>query len=345
MAASAVLNGTRTSARISAETEERIRTAAAALNYRPNVAARALVNRRMNTIGISVVVEGGDLNHYFLEVFNGIIEAAARLGQNSTVFAVPNWESALPQLQRSCDGRIDGMILIAPLLTAEAGAKLPGHTPFVTLHANHPVHGAINIESSEEDGARAMVEDLIRRGHRRILHISGPRGMIGVERRLRGVQTALADAGIAWDPALFRSTSFNHTGGMRALRQWIQDNADQPLPQAIFGGSDAIAMGCIEALAEIGVRVPEDVSVAGFDDTLVARTSIPQLSTVRQPLRVMGNRAVEVLLERIENQPEEAWNDTPPPIIFPTELVERASVAATARDPGAMRVGDFLPKV
>ena len=94
------------------------------------------------------------------------------------------------------------------------------------------------------------------------------------------------------------------------------------MPQAIFCANDAIATGCMEALAQAGLRVPEDVSVAGFDDTLLARTSLPQLTTVRQPLRAMGARAVETLLARISQNVDELKEA----IVFPTEIIVRASV-------------------
>jgi len=94
------------------------------------------------------------------------------------------------------------------------------------------------------------------------------------------------------------------------------------LPEAIVCYNDSVAFGCLEVLAEAGVRVPQDVSVAGFDDTLAARTTVPQLTTVRQPLREMGQRAVEVLLKRIGH----AADASATPVVFPTELVLRASV-------------------
>src|SRR5438270_442012 len=107
MAASTVLNGAQTSSRIAPETRERILEAAARLRYRPNAAARALANRRMDTLGVAAVIDSGELNHYFLEVFNGILEAAARREQNVTVFALHDWGRDPARLHDLCDGRID----------------------------------------------------------------------------------------------------------------------------------------------------------------------------------------------------------------------------------------------
>jgi LacI family transcriptional regulator len=330
MAASVVLNGARSSSRIAPETRARILTAAARLRYRPNAAARALAEHRMHAIGVAAVVDvGGELNHYFLGLFNGILEAAARHRQNTTVFTLTDWERDASRLPGLCDGRIDGLILIAPVLSPQAIRALPDHTPVVALHSNVPIPGSVNLESDETTGAFEMVRHLIARGHRRILHITGKRGLLGAERRIVGYKRALAAARIPFEASLLVDAGYTTDEGRQALRAWLERSAGQPLPQAIFCANDASAIGCLEALAEFGLRVPDDISVAGFDDTLAARTTVPQLTTVRQPLRAMGGRAVEALLARLHHR-----GPSPPlrqeTIVFPTELVWRASVSTPA---------------
>lgn len=330
MAASAVLNGARTSSRIASDTRARIMKAAAKLRYRPNAAARALAKRRMDVIGIAAVIdsEGGSLNQYFLEIFNGVIEAAAHHGQNATVFTLHDWKKDTARLAGFCDGRIDGMILVAPLLGKAAVRELPDHTPFVALHANNPLPGIINLESDEEAGFCQIVKHLIAQGHRRIVHLSGQRGLLGAERRIRGYRRALAEARIPFDPERIVETVYSETGGQVAMRAWLRRHAAEPLPDAVCCANDAIAIGCMEALAEIGSRVPEDVSVTGFDDTLAARTTVPQLTTVRQPLRAMGAKAVDVLLGQIRHHHGHgAATEEKELVVFPTELVLRSSVA------------------
>ncbi len=321
MAASAVLNGARTSSRISDDTRQRILKAAAQLEYRPNAAARALANRRMQTLGVAAVIEGGELNHYFLEVFNGIIAAAATHEQNATVFALHNWGPDAARLRTMCDGRIDGLILVAPTFSPKEKI-LPAHTPFVSIHANSRLPDVINIESDEERGAFEMVRLLIAQGHRRIMHLAGPAGLIGAERRVRGYKRALAAARIPVpEDYIVPAGAFNLEHGRDVLRQWLRQHAGERLPHAIFCVNDGVAVGAMEALAEAGLRVPDDVSVAGFDDSLAARICVPQLTSVRQPLRAMGARAVELLLGRIENRvPHDA-----PPVVFPVDLAPRTS--------------------
>ena len=326
MAVSAVLNGARTSSRIAPDTRVRILDAAARLNYRPNAAARALVRRRMNTIGVVVVVEGGELNHYFLEVFNGVLAAAARHGQNTTVFALHDWERDGRRVGGFCDGRIDGLLMIAPLLDAEAVAALPTHTPMVAIHANHALEGIVTLESDEEAGSCALVSRLIELGHRRILHLAGPSGQRGAERRVAGYRRALEQAGLPFDRSLVRVAGFSIPEGREATRLWLRSTSPDERATAIFCANDGVAYGCMEVLSAAGLRVPDDVSVAGFDDTLLTRACVPQLSSVRQPLRRMGECAVEVLLDLTRGAVVPRQGD-----VFPTEPVMRASVAPLLR--------------
>lgn len=324
--ASTVLNRPWSSKHITPATRERVRAAAAALRYRPNLAARALVSRRMQTVGVAAVVDGGELNHYFLEIFNGIVTAAAQRGQNTTAFTLRDWQHAAVRIRDFCDGRIDGLILLAPTFT-HAQVQLPAHLPFVSIHANSALPGVVNIESDEEEGAFALVQHLIARGHWRIMHLAGPAGLIGAERRISGYKRALAAAGIPLDPELLVNAGYTAALGREAMRAWLRQHAGEPLPQAVFGANDAVAIGCSEALAEAGWRVPRDISVAGFDDTLAARAVVPQLTSVRQPLREMGARAVEILLTRLGNSAPKLATPCKP-VVFPVDLALRASVGA-----------------
>ncbi|OIR01838.1 HTH-type transcriptional regulator DegA [mine drainage metagenome] len=336
MAASAVLNGARTSSRISPETRAKILAAAAKLKYRPNVAARALANRRMNTIGVAAVIHGGDLNLYFLEALNGIIEGCARHNQNTTVFTLHDWTKDVRKIGGFCDGRIDGLIMLGPTITKDDAAILPEHTPFAALHPNILAPNIVNIESDEERGAYDMVRHLISLGHRRIMHISGAKTMLGAKRRIDGYQRALKDSGVPLDADLLLEGDFTVLKGQTVMESWLTSHVGKPLPTAIFAANDATAIACIEVLAKRGLRVPSDVSVCGFDDSLAARTTVPQLTTVRQPLRLMGSRAVDLLLERIQ-QAHSPTHDLPKSAgsaIFATELAVRDSVAA----PGAERL-------
>ena len=327
MAVSAVLNGARTSTRISRETRARIREAAIKLQYRPNAAARALAQRRMNTIGVAAVInEGGEFDHYFLEAFNGVIHSAALHNQTTTVFALHDWQRDAGRIGSFCDGRIDGLILIAPILGEDPARYLPLHTPLVAMHANGPLPGVVGIDTDEEPGAFQIVRELVAAGHRRILHITGNRGLVGAERRISGYRRALESASIPFDPDLLVAGRFSSVAGCEVMQAWLQRHAGQALPDAVFCASDAIALGALEALSAAGLVVPRDLSIVGFDDTLAARTTVPQLTTVRQPIRAMAMRAVETLLERIQCHLDQTLPEAPSSIVFPVEIVHRDSV-------------------
>jgi LacI family transcriptional regulator len=189
----------------------------------------------------------------------------------------------------------------------------------------------VNLETDEETGAYQLVRHLIQCGHRRILHLTGEPGRIGTERRIRAYRRALLDGGVVVDPTLIVDCAFNPTAGRNAMGAWLRDHAGEPLPDAIFGANDGIAVGVLEALTKAGYSVPRDVSVAGFDDTLAARTASPALTTVRQPLREMGQQAVEALLKQIRGDAKGSA-DVQTPLVLPTELVVRASVAERTRN-------------
>jgi LacI family transcriptional regulator len=331
MAVSKVLNGAKSSTRISDETRERILDAATRLHYRPNAAARALADRRMNTIGLVTTLSRNELNQYFLEVFNGVIEGAATAGQNTTVFAVPDWCEGARRIPSICDGRIDGLILLAPLLDMAAAPYLPEHTPLLSIHANCELPGVLNLESDEEAGAYAMVKQMLQLGHRRILHIGGSTDFIGASRRIAGYQRAHAEAGVALLADHVIQGDYSAEAGRRMLQDWLERHRGEVLPQAIFAGSDAIALGCLELLAERGIQVPADVSLAGFDGTMLARSA--HLASVRQPLRELGHRAVELLVERIDDKHADGQAHPTRNIVLSTDIVFGATLSSPRATP------------
>lgn len=329
MAVSAVINGTKTSSRISDETRHKILEAAARLNYRPNMAARSLVSRRMNTLGVTTVFSGSQMNLYFFEIFDGIMAAANRHGQNITVFTLADWKH-MEQISRFCDGRIDGMILVAPVIEHELVSQLPNNVPFVSLHSNEPIPGLVDLESDEKEGAFQMVKHLIGEGHHRILHLAGPFDRTGSSRRLDGYRQALLDSGMPYDEDLVLETDYTMDVARSRLREWMDAHLEQAMPDAVFCVNDLVAVACIETLGDYGYRVPEHISVCGFDDTLVARAT--HLSSVRQPLKEMGSRAVDILVEQIDahlRNEDFKGRESRSTIMFPTQPVVRASTRRT----------------
>ncbi len=309
----------------------RIVAAAERLGYRPNATARALAQGRANAIG--VVVNNLDLightNIYFLEVFGGVIEGALAAGQITVVFTLRDWDEAAQRIPAFCDRRVDGLILIAPMLKQGAADWMPAHAGFVSVHGNCAIPGVVNLESDEEAGAFDMVSHMLALGHRRILHVGGPVGATGAERRIAGYLRAHAAAGVEPPPGHVLRASFSEEGGRVALQDWLLRHRGSPLPEAVFGANDAIAMGCIDVLHARRLRVPADVSVVGFDDTLLARSA--RIATVQQPLHDLGSQAVRVLMDRIDSiQDGRNWHGQDN-IVLPTTIVPRATLAAPRR--------------
>lgn len=330
MAASSALNGGRRgSARVSAETRERVLAAAQRLGYRPNATARALANRRTNAVGVVANFLGEEPNLYFLEVFTGVIQGAAAAGQTTSVFTLSDWDTAAARIPAFCDGRVDGLILLAPRLQDDGSAWLPQHTPMVSVHADRPAAGVVNIESDDEAGAFQLVRHLLAMGHRRILHVAGPPDFTGANRRVAGYLRAHAEAGVPPAPDHEVRAPLSIEGGRAAMEAWLARQRGRPLPEAVFGANDAVAVGCLDILRSRGLRVPDDVSVVGYDHTSMARTL--QMATVRQPLHQMGRRAVEVLVERIESMRRGAPYAGAPNIVLPTEIIAGTTLAAPRR--------------
>ena len=194
----------------------------------------------------------------------------------------------------------------------------------VTIHAGGLLRARVNVEADDEAGGYAIARHMLGLGYRRILCAGGPMNVKGADRRVDGFLRAHADAGaeVASDHVI--RTLFTAEGGRQAMQQWLQRHRGQPLPEAVCCGIDAIAIGCIDTLEGRGLSVPRDISITGFDDTLLAGPL--HMTTVRQPLLEMGRRAVEVLMQLIEAQRREETYQGPRDIVLPVEIVHRRTL-------------------
>jgi len=327
MTVSVVMNGARSETRVSDSTRERIREIALRLRYRPNAVAQALSRRRLDTIGVVAEIDAKEINLYFLEVLKGILESARRHGQNTTVLSIGSWEQEEHRIVKFCDGRVDGIIFIGPILSSQFAKLVAHHVPFVAIHSNSPLEEAQNLESDDEGGAYLMVKYLIGQGHRHIAHFRGNDGLRGADLRHAGYRRALEEAGIRYrDDLVFRGR-FETASGRDGARRLISRRRGS-LPTAVFCANDNIAYGCMEVLGEFGLTVPQDISVVGFDDALLARMTYPPLTTIRQPVREMGHRAVDLLMPKITDQSENAVKSDSSIEVFTVELVVRGSVGS-----------------
>jgi LacI family transcriptional regulator len=298
-------------------TRQRILALADQLGYTPNAIARSLVMQRTHTIGLAVRTLS-DL--WAAHIVLPIEELAHSSGYDlfiSTHHADAEWER---RVLRAFHGRqVDGIIVVSSVL----GGEIPvlQKTLGIPIVLISPLVEAVHryvVRTDDVSGAHSATEYLIRLGHRRIAHIGAPDWAApGFERRL-GYRQALEVHGLDWDPALVYDGDAHETGGLAGVQALL---ALANPPTAFFCFNDLTAVGAFRGARLIGLCVPEDLSVVGFDDMPLASYVDPPLTTVRQDLAALGGRATQMLLDLIAGQKTEA------PQVLSTELVERTSCA------------------
>ncbi|HEY3559093.1 MAG TPA: substrate-binding domain-containing protein [Kribbella sp.] len=245
------------------------------------------------------------LTDYFGLIVSSIAETLERHGRQVVLNA---GEAAAndPVLQTLPSRRaIGGAILILPPEPGEDLVRLSSRRfPFVVVDPRTALPGDIpSVSAAHHSGARKVTAHLTGLGHTRIGVIAGPREWLAADARLSGHSAALADAGILPDPSLVRHDQPTSQHGYRAACELLDLD---PRPTALVAFNDKAAIGALEAARSRGLRVPDDVSVAGFDDLDLSRATTPQLTTVRQPLEEMGRMAVSLLVRLLDRHPVEA---------------------------------------
>ena len=302
---------------VSRETRELVQWIVRERGYTANRTARGLSAGRTGLIGATV-----PLVHpaYFSFILSGAAEALYERDM-WLVLCPTQHEHAreVSLLERMMHGTTDGGVLILPQESADELEHLLEHGySFVVVDPLLPLNERIPaVSAAHSAGADLAVKHLLSLGHRRIAAITGPRGWIATEERLRGFHAALAAAGILAAPELVVEANFEIEPGLRAARRLL--DLHEP-PTAIFAFNDNLAIGVLQAAAERGVRVPEELSVVGFDDVEAAEIVTPTLTTIRQPLAEMGRMAVSLLERLIEGQRIEALH-----VELRTQLVVRQS--------------------
>jgi len=321
---SRVLNG---SDRTSATARERVQAAIATTGYEPDVAARNLVGHRSHTIALSLFSadshhawsEIASLSRYFYhDVLASIEQEAAGAGYD--LLFVPHGSGSAADYLRALRARhVVGMISVAPDIS-DPRIQVVSDAGIPAVYIDTRVQGpcATYVTSDKIDGARQATAHLLDLGHRCIAFAGSHLQRISMEERRLGYQHALAQRGIPVNPALERPSleGWEALDGYNATVSLLSERRDFT---AIVAVSDVIAIGVIRALYEQGLRVPQDVSVTGFDDVMLAGYTTPPLTTVRQDHALMGRCAVARLRAMVEGTGD------PLPQIVPTQLVVRQS--------------------
>ena len=298
-------------------TRRRVDEVARRLGYSPHGAARSLITSRTSTLGVLLPDIYGE---FFSEVIRGIDQTAQRHGYHLLVSSSHDDRSAVETALRSMWGRVDGLIVLWPDLDETAVPNLPAGFPLVLLSAPIGPNGFDVITVANFEGAYAMVCHLLDLGHRRIAIIKGIEGNADAAERLRGYRGALASAGLG-SSAIEVAGEFNESSGFRAANVLL---ARKVRPDAIFAANDAMAIGALSALREAGLRVPEDVALAGFDDIPMARYLDPALSSVHVDISALGERAALRLLAAVRDKGKHEHRAE----TLPTTLVLRRSCGA-----------------
>jgi len=279
---------------VAEETRLRIRDIAKTLRYVPHGGARSLITSKTTAIGVLLPDLYGE---FFSEVIRGIDLAARRSGYHLIISSSHNDKAEIEAAMRAMRGRVDGVIIMSPDIDAQAlMANLPASHPVVLL--NCAIRGAafdsVNIDNSR--GARAIVRHLISHGHSRIAIIAGAnRNVDGHERQL-GYRAALRDASLGRNAQWETPGNFTEDSGFEAAKALLKLRSR---PTAIFAANDSMAIGALSALRESGVKVPEEIAVAGFDDIPIARHVNPPLTSVHVPIAELGERATEKLIDAL----------------------------------------------
>jgi LacI family transcriptional regulator len=300
------------SERVSARTREHVLRVAGELDFVPHAGAQSLSLQRTDTIGVILPDLHGE---YFSELIRGLDHGARGCRQNLLLSASHGEISDAIAALRTMRSRVDGLVVMAPFTDGELVEQSVRRSVPLVLLANTgeaASHAAFGVDNHA--GALAVARHLQAEGHRRIAFIGGPVDNVEAQERLRGFRDAHREAGRKPGPVM--RGNFREESGFAAATLLLT----KARPDAIFAANDAMALGCLQALRNAGLRVPDDIALAGFDDIPVARLLDPPLTTVGVPIAEIGREAIETCVKMVRGEIA-----TPPSVKFTPVLKVRAS--------------------
>ncbi|MEX5299731.1 LacI family DNA-binding transcriptional regulator [Kocuria sp. CPCC 205292] len=301
------------------DTREKVRAAVAALGYTGSAARRP----RPAIVLVFDTLE----SNYSLQVMAGAVDACGRADADLLLSTLPSLEQGdVPPFSDEwfarCGRRGETAVIAVttPLTAEQVAAAAHAQVPLVAIDPVNSLPSTVpSIGSTNWAGGYEATTHLLELGHRRIGHLGGPGQSLPARERLAGYRSALEGAEVPHDPELVTGNGFSYEAGFAGAQELLE--LGHP-PTALFAASDESALGAFEAARQASLRVPEDLSVVGFDDTLIARWASPKLTTVRQPLHAMGEMAVERAVTLLAGGSRRAH-----PLQLQTSLVERSSTA------------------
>lgn len=299
---SGVLNNTPDAA--GPETRERVLDTMRRMNYSPSAVARGLSHRRMNTIGVVLEYGGwGSLiaDQHLGPIVDGIVARNSRRRRKTLLYTDP-WSDAMSNIPTYCDRLCDGLLLIVPMVPDQFFTELlQRRTHFVIVGDFRPEPNLSAVDLDNVDAGRQITSYLVGLGHRRIAMLRGDDTHQSPALRAQGYFEALEQNGCEYDPRLDLHGSYNTSSGYEMTTTLLAFPRSSR-PTALFCGDDRIALGALEALKEHGVRVPEEISVVGINDSLEGANGERPLTTLRQPGQEIGERAVDLLMAHISGE-------------------------------------------
>lgn len=299
---SRILNGT---AKVAEAKRQKVLEAIGALNFTPNQMAQNLKSGNSMTVGIVVQ----DISSpFFDEALRGVDEGLKGTGYTSVIVSGHwNAQEEEERIRLLLARKVDGIILLSGRLSDEAVLRFASRRPIVSTGRNLHAESAIGFKIDNEYGAFLAVHHLIQLGHRRIAFVTGPDDHADAADRLKGYVRALTEAHIDIDQNLIAAGNFHEMSGLIAVSHLLEQG--QPFT-AIFAANDLSAYGVRLGLYRKGIRVPEDISLVGFDDLPGSAYTAPPLTTIRQPIYEMGRLATHALLDLIEGK--QVQREVPP---------------------------------
>ncbi|NRR34241.1 substrate-binding domain-containing protein [Oxalobacteraceae bacterium] len=310
---SRILNGT---AKVSDDKRLAVMAAIARTHFAPNQMAQALKKGRSNTIGIIVQ----DISSpFFDESLRGVDDGLKGTGYASVIVSGHwNADEEADRIRLLLARKVDGIILLSGRMSDETVLQFSTHKPIVSTGRSLHTRSALGFKLDNEDGAYRAVRHLIELGHRRIAFISGPENNIDADERLAGYTRALREADLELDPKLIVGGNFIESGGLLAMNHLFETHQQF---SAVFAANDQSAYGARLCLYRKGIRVPDDISLVGFDDLPGSSYTTPPLTTIRQPLYEIGLISTNALLRLINGEPVE--NQVPPLELIVRETTRR----------------------
>ncbi|NUN70181.1 MAG: LacI family DNA-binding transcriptional regulator [Bacteroidetes bacterium] len=310
---SRVLNG---SDKVKAKTREKVLAVINEMKYAPNPAARGLIMKKTEAIGLLLPDLHGE---FFSEIIRGADEAVQQQGYHLIVSSSHNDPNEIEAALRFMRGRVDAIVLMSPQVNSEILLEnLPKGLPIVLLNCRTDNTHYDTIVIDGYGGAKEMTNYLLDLGHRRIAVITGGENNLESEERLRGYRAAMTDRNFTPARTLEFTGNFTEISGYEAVKQIL---ALKHHPTAIFAFNDSMAIGAIKALREEGLRIPSDISVCGFDDIPVGKYISPSLTSVHVPISDLGAMAINRVFDRLTKR----TRDTTAHVFVPTKLCLRSS--------------------